>query len=134
MKPQDPQEPEDTGRELVVLASERTLLSWLRLALGLMGLGFVLDRFGIFLRLEVFKTADQWLPYSYTFWMGVGLVVIGALTSAAAGIIHTRFRRQYAEQGIQAARGGITLGIALSVLITLAGLVTIVFLVSIPEH
>ena len=32
------------------LANERTLLAWIRTAIALMGLGFVVARFGLFLR------------------------------------------------------------------------------------
>ena len=32
------------------LAAERTFLAWLRTGLALMGFGFVVDRFGLFLR------------------------------------------------------------------------------------
>ena len=34
----------------VPLAAERTLLAWVRTGLALMGLGFVVARFGLFLR------------------------------------------------------------------------------------
>ena len=34
----------------VVLAAERTLLAWVRTGLALMGFGFVVARFGLFLR------------------------------------------------------------------------------------
>ena len=35
----------------VFFAAERTLLAWVRTALGLVGLGFVVARFGLFLKL-----------------------------------------------------------------------------------
>ncbi|MBX9623444.1 MAG: DUF202 domain-containing protein, partial [Gemmataceae bacterium] len=35
----------------VFFAAERTLLAWVRTAIGLVGLGFVVARFGLFLRL-----------------------------------------------------------------------------------
>ena len=41
---------ETVGRRLVYFAAERTLMSWIRAALGLMALGFVIDRFGLVLR------------------------------------------------------------------------------------
>ena len=43
-----PQQSQATPRDY--LAAERTFLAWVRTRLALMGLGFVLARFGIFLR------------------------------------------------------------------------------------
>ena len=41
---------DETGRQLVYFAAERTLMAWVRTALSLMALGFVIDRFGLVLR------------------------------------------------------------------------------------
>ena len=37
----------------VYFAAERTLLAWQRTAIALVGLGFVVERFGLFLRMVV---------------------------------------------------------------------------------
>jgi putative membrane protein len=37
----------------VLFAAERTLLAWQRTAIALMGFGFVVARFGLFLRMHV---------------------------------------------------------------------------------
>ena len=42
----------------VYLAAERTLLAWIRTGLALMGFGFVVARFGLFLR-EVAAVAER---------------------------------------------------------------------------
>ena len=47
MNPSDPARPDHTREHL---ANERTFLAWVRTALGLIGLGFVLARMGLFLR------------------------------------------------------------------------------------
>ena len=41
---------ETTGRRLVYFAAERTFMAWIRVALALMALGFVIDRFGLVVR------------------------------------------------------------------------------------
>ena len=43
-------EPQEAGPKLVYFAAERTLLGWVRTALGLMAFGFVVDRFGLLLK------------------------------------------------------------------------------------
>ena len=43
------QNPVELARRLVYFAAERTLTSWVRTALSLMALGFVIDRFGLIL-------------------------------------------------------------------------------------
>jgi putative membrane protein len=48
--PSTPQPPRSANRVRDHLANERTFLAWVRTALGLIGLGFVLARMGLFLR------------------------------------------------------------------------------------
>ena len=57
------------------LAAERTLLAWIRTGLALMGLGFVLARFGLFLR-AIQGTAAPVVPatHSASYWFGIGLL------------------------------------------------------------
>jgi inner membrane protein YidH len=81
----DAHPPPDDPR--VRLAAERTLLAWVRTGLSLMGFGFVVARFGLFLRELAAVRPD--LPHtqgSTSQWVGVVLVLLGtsALVYAAA--------------------------------------------------
>ena len=61
----------------VLFAAERTLLAWQRTAIALMGFGFVVERFGLFLRM----VSNQPLSLSqrgFSLWLGVGLLLMGA--------------------------------------------------------
>jgi putative membrane protein len=67
-------------------ANERTLLAWMRTSLAMMGFGFVLARFGLFLR-ELALVQHQDLPPSgapVSLWLGAGLAGAGVLTLIAA--------------------------------------------------
>jgi putative membrane protein len=78
----------------VFFAAERTLLAWIRTALGLVGMGFVVARFGLFLRL-VRPDIDH-PTHAWSGAVGVALAVLGALAAAAATWQHRRFCRTLA--------------------------------------
>ena len=59
------------------LANDRTLLAWVRTAIALAGLGFVVARFGLFLRELSGGTAVETGHSSR--YLGVGLVCLGAV-------------------------------------------------------
>src|SRR5437867_4196001 len=73
----------------VFFAAERTLLAWVRTALGLVGLGFVVAKFGLFLRLVRPNVDHPSHPWSGA--VGVSLAVLGALFAAVASWQHRRF-------------------------------------------
>jgi putative membrane protein len=78
----------------VYFAAERTFLAWIRTGLGLMGVGFAVARFGLFLR-EVRSGTTQ-LPIHATgvsVWAGVALVALGVLVNVSAVIQHFRMIR-----------------------------------------
>ena len=76
----------------VRLAAERTMLAWIRTGLAMMGFGFVVARFGIFLR-EV-AAAEVHAPpttVGYSQWIGTALIVLGVLVNVLAAAGHYRF-------------------------------------------
>lgn len=69
----------------VLFAAERTLLAWQRTAIALMGFGFVVERFGLFLRM----VGNQPLSLSqrgFSLWLGVGLLMIGSLVAVTSAL------------------------------------------------
>jgi len=61
----------------VLFAAERTLLAWQRTAIALMGFGFVVERFGLFLRM-VSNQPPSLSQRGFSLWLGVALLVLGA--------------------------------------------------------
>jgi putative membrane protein len=78
----------------VFFASERTLLAWLRTGIAIVGLGFVVSRFGLFLRviaLQSSPSSASTAPHGYSQVIGILLVVLGSMCMAGASVQHGRF-------------------------------------------
>src|SRR4030081_3864260 len=77
------------------LANERTLLAWVRTAIGLMGLGFVVARFGIFLRqMALMSGADAARESLASGIIGIALVAAGVLAGVLGAARFYRARSQ----------------------------------------
>ena len=75
-------------------AAERTFLAWIRTGLGLMGVGFALARFGLFLREMQGNQAAAAHPTGLSVYSGVGLVALGVIVNVSAVIEHFRTVRE----------------------------------------
>jgi putative membrane protein len=80
------------------MAAERTLLAWIRTGLAMMGFGFVVARFGLFLR-ELAATHAQAAgappppaaTQSVSLWVGAGLVLAGVAATLIAAWEHVLY-------------------------------------------
>lgn len=112
----------------VALAEERTLLAWLRTGVALMGFGFVVARFGVFLRELALMHPDEVAGRSsgVSVWFGSGLVVCGVAVNLIAAAQHVR-RLRALERG-ELFRLRSTFGVVVSLLLAAIGLGMAVYL------
>jgi putative membrane protein len=85
------------------LAAERTLLAWIRTGVTLMGLGFVVARFGLVLDLVLDVVKAPQAPGSthhavISSWIGIILVIVGAIMMGAAAWEHRLYVRRLDRQ------------------------------------
>jgi putative membrane protein len=85
----------------VFFAAERTMLAWQRTAIALMGLGFVIERFGLFMRMLAAGTPNPIGGGSRTSLVfGVLLLVIGAAVALVSALQFSRFLKELSAQEI----------------------------------
>jgi putative membrane protein len=79
----------------VYFAAERTFLAWIRTGLALMGIGFAVSRFGLFLReLSAGASHVQAKTTGLSLWSGVALVGLGVIVTVGATLRHVQLVRE----------------------------------------
>src|SRR5271166_6346721 len=82
------------------LAAERTLLAWIRTGLALMGFGFVVARFGLFLQaLQVAQPISTDRSYGLSVWFGTALLVLGVIVTIMSTWNHVRIVHELSRGG-----------------------------------
>jgi putative membrane protein len=85
----------------VFLAAERTFLAWIRTGVALMGFGFIVARFGVFLRQIQLTRSESALPFGVSVWWGALLLLMGVALNLAAIRHHVRVVRQLNEGNVE---------------------------------
>src|SRR5579862_7382590 len=115
------------------LAAERTFLAWIRTGLALMGFGFVVARFGLFLQvLQSGHTNHPVRAYGPSFWFGTGLIVLGVLVNVFCARNHVRLVHDL-EQGGSLVRRPSTLAVAVALILAAIGLAMAVYLITVRD-
>jgi putative membrane protein len=117
-----PEPPPSATRDL--LANERTLLAWARTAVALMGLGFVVARFGLAIR-QLAGIGAAPAPRGISTAFGVALTLCGALLLLLASLRYRRIAEDILHGHV---RWDPRLGVVLTGLLVLAGLLLSVYL------
>jgi putative membrane protein len=114
----------------VQFALERTLLAWVRTGLALMGFGFVVARFGLFLReIEaVRQNVPLRVPTGLSLWIGTALILLGVLVNLLVSAEHLRLMRQVQSGPPYGVRSWL-LGIGVAFVLALLGIAMAVYLV-----
>ena len=114
----------------VRFAIERTLLAWVRTGLALMGFGFVVARFGLFLReIEAARQAAPLkAPTGLSLWIGTALILLGVLVNLLVSAEHLRLMRHVQSEPPYGVRSWL-LGIGVALVLALIGIAMAVYLV-----
>jgi putative membrane protein len=114
----------------VYLAAERTFLAWIRTGLALMGFGFVVARFGLFLRELEFRQGGA-LPMRsahFTLWVGTALILIGVIVNVLSAVQHVEFVRAV-KQSAELVERPATMAVVIAFILAFTGVAMTIYLV-----
>lgn len=113
----------------VFFAAERTLLAWLRTGLTIMGIGFVIARFGLFLQLLAVQSQGVAHPPSHALSAALGaiFVLVGALATLISAVQHQRFVRTLTTVDLPPAYNS-RMAVVLSLLVSVLGFLLLGYL------
>jgi uncharacterized protein (DUF302 family)/uncharacterized membrane protein YidH (DUF202 family) len=112
------------------LAAERTFLAWIRTGLALMGFGFVVARFGLFLRALQPGVPSQ--SSGLSVWFGTALIILGVIVNIWSLRHHIRLVRDL-NRGEAAFNRPSALAIIVSLVMAVVGLAMATYLLSVGE-
>jgi putative membrane protein len=97
------------------LANERTFLAWIRTSIALMGFGFVIVKFALFIKQISYVVGGKVVVpgKGYSAVIGIVMVALGAVMTTLAYIRYRHIEKQLAENSYYPSRW-------LSVLVTLS--------------
>jgi len=115
------------------LAAERTFLAWIRTGIALMGFGFVVARFGLFLeQLRVIQGVPAAQSRPLSLWLGTALITAGIVTNVLSARNHARLVREL-NQAAPARSRPATQAIVVAVFLALIGLAMAIYLVAVQR-
>ena len=115
------------------LAAERTLLAWIRTGLALMGFGFVVARFGLFLQqIQIVEHSPSVQSYGMSLWFGTALIGAGVAVNIVSGLHHARLVRGMAR-GESVRAHSASLAVATSLFLALVGIAMAIYLISVRD-
>ncbi len=84
----------------VYFAAERTMLAWLRTGIAVMAFGFVVARFGLFLRLLRLQGGEPVPGHGLSPYLGAALVLLGVVALGVGATSYRRFCRHLSRSDL----------------------------------
>ena len=113
------------------LAAERTLLAWIRTGLAMMGFGFVVARFGLFLQeFHIAQNAPATRHSGLSLWFGTVLIILGVLVNIIAGWRHLQLVRAL-DRGETSYSSATARSVVVAFLVALVGVAMATYLISV---
>ena len=111
------------------LAEERTFLAWIRTGLTLMGFGFVVARFGLFLQVMQMTRGDG-VTHAHGFspWIGTVFIVVGVAINLLSIRRHLRLVDEL-NRGQVAPRRSSRQAVVLALFLALIGIAMALYLI-----
>ncbi|HXZ88198.1 MAG TPA: DUF202 domain-containing protein [Candidatus Binataceae bacterium] len=119
----------DQNDPRIYFAAERTFLAWIRTGLAFMGFGFVVARFGLFLR-ELAAVHGERVPRPTRFSLtaGTALIIVGVAVNLIAALNHVQLIAELRQGSFQPGRPSHA-AVALALLLAAAGVAMAIYLV-----
>jgi len=115
----------------VYFAGQRTMLAWIRTGVALMGFGFVVARFGLFLReLAVARGMVEVHHGGASVWAGTALLAVGVAANGVAAVRFYRFAREF-KAGVPPQPTGLVPELLVASVLAALGALLIAYLMSV---
>jgi putative membrane protein len=113
----------------IYMAAERTFLAWIRTGIALMGFGFVVARFGLFMRELTLAGTDQHpASPSFSLPIGIGLISFGIVVNVVSVVRHRRYIAAIDRNDFRSAFGS-TFAIWIALLLAFSGFAMTIYLI-----
>jgi len=115
----------------IYFAAERTFLAWIRTGLALMGFGFVVARFGLFLRESAAAGhAPAVKSYGFSIWAGTAMVLLGVFISLTSALRHIQIVTRLNRGDEVVGRPSYT-AVAVALMLAMVGVAMVAFLIAV---
>ena len=119
LQPKDPR---------IYFAAERTFLAWIRTGLTLMGFGFVVARFGLFLK-ESAAASHAVKSYGFSIWVGTAMVLLGVFVNLTSALRHIRIISGL-NRGVDVSGRQSYIAVGVALMLVAVGLAMVAFLIT----